>query len=62
MNMNNGWKTTKQIESWMNHCLESDYSSTMVQIAIADRSPRLTQYPWTHVLRSQEFRVCSKNA
>ena len=28
-----------------NHCLESDYGTTKVQIILAGRSPRLTQWP-----------------
>jgi len=43
----------------MNHYLESNYGSTMVQIHTAGYSPRLTQYSWTRALSGQEFGVCS---
>lgn len=37
-------RQTEQTESWINHCLESNYGSTTVQIDSAGCSPRLTQH------------------
>ena len=52
-------KTTKETEPWMSHCLESDYSSTEVQIETADHSPMLIQDSWTRALCGEELGICS---
>ena len=52
---------TEYTEPWNDHCLESDYGSTTVQINIVGRSLRLTQYSQMCVLRGKEFGVCNWN-